>query len=180
MKKLKDVIDEFEGYLYKNPLEDSVIELLAKRLDEFLSVHAVVLDECETPIEKMLAIPLLKEIKNSKLHHLYKLIELDPQRDVITAKGKYRVDFIVSLIDSEKPALFFAIECDGHDFHEKTKEQARNDKSRERALQEKGYIVIRFTGSEIYDDADGCAKEVLSIINKFAGDYSIPFKDDSQ
>ena len=41
------------------------------------------------------------------------------------------------------------VECDGHGFHEKTKEQARRDKARDRDLHAMGCPVIRFTGSEL-------------------------------
>jgi len=54
-----------------------------------------------------------------------------------------------------------AVECDGHDFHERTKEQAARDRSRDRALQAAGYTVMRFTGSELYRDPMKCVREVL-------------------
>ncbi len=53
------------------------------------------------------------------------------------------------------------LECDGHDFHEKTKEQAAKDKRRDRELQHLGYRVFRFTGSEIHNDAIACAIEAF-------------------
>ena len=33
------------------------------------------------------------------------------------------------------------MECDGHDFHERTKEQASSDKKRDRSLQAAGFLV---------------------------------------
>ncbi|MEM1085859.1 MAG: DUF559 domain-containing protein [Verrucomicrobiota bacterium] len=45
-----------------------------------------------------------------------------------------------------------AVECDGHNFHEKTPAQAAKDKRRDRFLLQNGYPVMRFTGSEIYRD----------------------------
>ncbi|MDQ3254286.1 MAG: endonuclease domain-containing protein [Acidobacteriota bacterium] len=53
------------------------------------------------------------------------------------------------------------VECDGHDFHEKRKEQAAKDKRRDRILQSLGYRVFRFTGSEIHNDAIACAIEAF-------------------
>lgn len=53
------------------------------------------------------------------------------------------------------------IECDGHDFHERTKEQARHDRRRDREVQSFGLPILRFTGSEIYADAVGCGHQVL-------------------
>lgn len=86
--------------------------------------------------------------------------------------GKYRVDFtITSTTDAflDCDDIKIVIECDGHAFHEKTKEQASRDKARDRFLLSLGWRVVRFTGSEIFSDANGCAKQierlVLSIIN---------------
>jgi very-short-patch-repair endonuclease len=42
------------------------------------------------------------------------------------------------------------VEMDGHDFHEKTKEQVAYDKERDRAIKLAGYEIIHFSGSEIY------------------------------
>lgn len=52
------------------------------------------------------------------------------------------------------------VECDGHDFHERTKEQAKHDRSRDRDLVQRGYDVFRFTGSELWRDPLGCADQV--------------------
>jgi very-short-patch-repair endonuclease len=72
----------------------------------------------------------------------------------------YRADFIVALTGIIRPAQVVIVECDGHDFHEKTKQQAAHDKRRDRKLQAAGYRVLRFTGSEIYADPIKCAQEV--------------------
>jgi hypothetical protein len=53
-------------------------------------------------------------------------------------------------------------ECDGHDFHERTKEQAARDRARDRGVAAKGYDVFRFTGSELWRDPMGCAEQVLN------------------
>lgn len=69
----------------------------------------------------------------------------------------YRVDFTVSSADTKKVLV---IECDGHDYHERTKEQAARDRKRDRTLTSLGYCVIRFTGSEIWRDPWQCAFDV--------------------
>ncbi len=55
------------------------------------------------------------------------------------------------------------IEVDGHDYHERTKEQARRDRSRDRQMMMHGWVPLRFTGSEIYRDASACAVEAWVI-----------------
>lgn len=64
------------------------------------------------------------------------------------------------------------VECDGHDFHEKTKEQAKRDKLRDRILQSLGFPVYHYTGSEIWDDAFGAAAQVIRhLTGKHPQDY---------
>jgi very-short-patch-repair endonuclease len=70
--------------------------------------------------------------------------------------GAYRVDFLL-----EANGRRVVVECDGHDFHERTKEQASRDKAQDRALQRAGCLVARFTGSDITRNPEGCAVEVL-------------------
>lgn len=69
----------------------------------------------------------------------------------------YRADFTVTMGDMTKTLV---IECDGHDFHERTKEQAARDRKRDRDMTGSGYRVIRFTGSEIWRNPWDCAFEV--------------------
>jgi hypothetical protein len=59
----------------------------------------------------------------------------------------------------------FAIECDGHDYHERTKAQAARDRSRDRKLTRAGWTVVRFTGSELYRDPSACVKELFAMID---------------
>lgn len=57
-----------------------------------------------------------------------------------------------------------AVECDGHEFHDKTKQQREYEKQRERKILKDGFKIIRFTGSEIYRNPLVCASEALSIL----------------
>lgn len=84
----------------------------------------------------------------------------------------YQLDFFLWLnefiIGPEKKIRYAAsciIECDGHNFHEITKEQATKDKSKDRTLEERGLHVIRFTGSEITKDPEKCALQVKDYVN---------------
>lgn len=83
--------------------------------------------------------------------------------------NRYRLDFLLSMRmrnmrdeETRKKSLikYLAIECDGHDFHEKTKEQAIRDKSRDRFLLINGIPSMRFTGSEIWNDVNKCFRQV--------------------
>lgn len=72
----------------------------------------------------------------------------------------YKADFVIGLTDFPD-AQRIVVECDGHDFHERTKEQAMRDRRRDREMQSAGFKVFRFTGSEIHRDAFACAHEAL-------------------
>jgi hypothetical protein len=72
-------------------------------------------------------------------------------------------------LSQELPKI--AIELDGHDFHEKTKDQVAKDKKRERFIVGQGYTVYRFSGSEVFRRPLDCVSEVRdqarAIIKKF-------------
>lgn len=61
------------------------------------------------------------------------------------------------------PKFTIVIECDGHDYHERTKEQAAHDRKRDRSMVEAGLLVLRFTGSEIWRNPFACAEQVLNL-----------------
>jgi very-short-patch-repair endonuclease len=76
----------------------------------------------------------------------------------------YRCDFAIWHNHRNGTATRIIVECDGHDFHDRTKEQAQRDKSRDRALTARGWRVLRFTGSELYRNAESCVAEIVLII----------------
>lgn len=94
-------------------------------------------------------------------------------------KKQFEIDDMLTLSSQEKinngyvidfklatmyPEIIIAIEINGHEWHEKTKEQASRDKERARYLLKNGYNLIEYTGSEIYTKPDECAKETLDIL----------------
>jgi very-short-patch-repair endonuclease len=85
----------------------------------------------------------------------------------------YRLDFALiapfPTTNGDVHLLKLDIECDGHDFHEKTKWQVAHDKKRERDIQEIGWIVIRFSGSEIYANAFKCVDQIERIMKTEVG-----------
>lgn len=79
--------------------------------------------------------------------------------------GKYRVDI---LVQSQLLGANIIIECDGHDFHERTKEQAAHDRKRDRYFIKLGYIVLRYTGSQICHDPYEIVRDVRDILHSNA------------
>ena len=82
--------------------------------------------------------------------------------------GPFRCDFAIrwlNMMGDWSPRLLI-VECDGHDFHERTKEQASKDRARDRELQQMGHTVFRFTGADLYRDPVGCATQAANWLIK--------------
>lgn len=83
---------------------------------------------------------------------------------------RFRVDFQVELVcrhgfgEDDVDRFAVLVECDGHDYHERTKDQAKRDKARDRKLQAAGHTVLHFTGSEIWADPLAPAIEVYDYL----------------
>ena len=79
--------------------------------------------------------------------------------------SRYKIDFVYIHKDEKDNEKFkIAIEIDGSKYHT-TNEQLNSDYKRERYLLLKGFRVVRFTGSEIYNNCSRCIDELLTIIN---------------
>lgn len=84
----------------------------------------------------------------------------------------YRLDFVLAYGGN-----WIGIECDGHEFHDRTKQQAAYDRARDRELLLMRTPTVRFTGSEIHHDADKCANECFSIVFKLLDDAVETWRD---
>jgi len=138
---------------------------------------------CESPIERVFVRALYLEKPQGfrifrtigdrpfPIDNLMQMIGVDHYRDWVGAIyaqmpiEPYRADFYIEVFDTNKRERWFTavIECDGHDFHERTKEQARRDKQRDRWFQTRGIATIRFTGSEIWNDPIKCAEDAYEV-----------------
>lgn len=86
------------------------------------------------------------------------------QREFKLSGSRYRADFVLMMRHEKHGSHSIIVECDGHDFHEKTKAQAQRDKKRDRQFVRQGHRVIRFTGSEIHGSAMECAGEAIDLV----------------
>lgn len=80
--------------------------------------------------------------------------------------GRYRADLVIAceIVDEENGWTSLVVECDGHDFHDRTPEQASRDRARDRLFQSLGFTVFRFTGSDINTRGDDCAQEIARLL----------------
>lgn len=80
--------------------------------------------------------------------------------------GRYRADFVVrqQAYDKSKEEAPVVVELDGHQFHDRNKEQRSYEKARDRFFTRQGYRVVHFTGSDIVKDPYAAAWEVLGML----------------
>jgi very-short-patch-repair endonuclease len=105
-------------------------------------------------------------------------------RESVVVRGlKYELDITIKVLARMGPGFVDSmdivkvdVEVDGHEWHERTKEQAARDRGRDRALALDGWIVVRFTGAEVHCNAAACAKEAFAVaeaallrIRRFSG-----------
>lgn len=80
--------------------------------------------------------------------------------------GAMRVDFGLTDIPGV-PLLNIAIELDGHDYHS-SPEQRNYDTARDRILMMARWQVVRFTGSQINRDVEGCVRETVGLVRAWS------------
>lgn len=139
--------------------------LIGSKADAGMALEESLID-CESPIEQLLSLAL--ESLNIKQAYIFNpfvdIVEIEKQSKIQCGDKKYRVDFLIPVIYKNQEYKYFVIECDGHEFHQKTKEQVEKDNTRTRDLQKAGYEIIRFSGTEIWHRPYKCAKDILNII----------------
>jgi very-short-patch-repair endonuclease len=137
---------------------------------------------CESPIEVMLGsamllgctlydgvsktgLPFLSLHRGGNLRFDRSVMVMVPQCNW----KNYRIDF--AFFGGAADRVVF-VECDGHDFHERTKDQAARDRSKDRAIQEAGIPILRFTGSEIYRAPEQCVVQIINVVGNVAVEKS--------
>lgn len=153
------------------------------------------IDAAESPIEQAMAFALSVAGHDLATNVRYKVgsfvfgdlqempdfLVIEPQAQL----GEYRVDFLLGYhewvpdverkeklkdgteIDGVREVVAnLIVECDGHDFHDRSKEQASRDRERDRELKKLGFDVFRYTGSDIWKSPFGCATEAIQSLTR--------------
>ena len=94
----------------------------------------------------------------------------DGQREI-------RPDFTISRQGSQAK---FVLECDGYNFHRRTKEEFENELKRERELVLQGFTVVRYSATELFEDPWHCAFEVVDAISSSIGEGQADFQINEQ
>lgn len=129
--------------------------------------------DCESPIEQTLSMAFhVLGLSNfsSFTSGMIDVVSIKNQDEITSNGNVYRSDFMIT-VDYSLPngieCARFVVECDGHDYHEKTKSQVVRDNKRSRDLLADGYIVVRFSGSEIHRSPYDCVKDLMRIISNY-------------
>ena len=157
----------------------------SERSAHFLYVNWIGNNEITSPIEQIyyLADQILYYENDVSLFDMP-----IPQYEIKCSNKRYKTDFFYTNEESKILAeeqgfqypysdIRVIVECDGHDFHEKTKQQVKKDNERQMALQLAGYDVIHFSGSQVYENPMKCVKEVHDYIRMKLG---IPAESNSR
>ena len=106
-------------------------------------------------------------------------LPLYPQEKININGKTYFADFLIDpmrtgWVTYENNDIYrLVIECDGHDFHEKTKAQVEKRNQRDMDLKSAGYDVLHFSGSQIYKDPDKCAEDVFEYVIQKVGEVTM-------
>ena len=122
--------------------------------------------DCESPIEQLLSLYLANlKMSFNDWNPFIEVSQIGNNQEITCKNGKkYRLDFYFIVKYKNQETKYYGIECDGHEFHQKTKEQVEYDNQRQRDLQSEGIEIIRFSGSEIWKQPQKCVEEVKKII----------------
>jgi len=139
------------------------------------------IDPCESPIEAVAFLGLCASLAIAEIPLLVtkagevpKLPVLDDRMVVSQIAlqepaDKYRIDIALHFNCRMGRNLYrhnVAIECDGFEYHSSPLQRAHDD-AKERDLLASGFSVFRFTGREIWNDAQRCTQETTKNLLRY-------------
>ncbi len=152
-EKIKKLVSQYSNSM--NEAEVKLRELTTKFIFAHTQRLLTLFQSCESPLEKAFLIGLVAY--DPPPYYLWARNEIFFSQ---LKTGNYRLDFAVQDTAS---GIKVDIELDGHNYHEKTEEQAVSDRSRDRTLLQQGWKVVRFHRKEIEEDLEGCIKQASEV-----------------
>lgn len=172
LRKKEEILKSYNGKVKEalmNIEENLLNDLLSTNLLNGLSRF----DECQSTIEQIYFLYLKSFGMGSSSVNL----EVVPQYQINAINNNYKVDFYITLTENfivenetETESKYFdrttslCVECDDNEFYQKSQEQVEKEAERERDIVFKGFQLIRFTNSEIYNNPKKCAIETIRIM----------------
>ena len=164
-------------------LIDNAQYILSPRaLDSFaedleLGYNSGTIEYIKSPIEQIFFVAFLTVLHQKLIHEslgidIIPFCQYEESIDGYDYVHDFAFEFCVfSLIGKLMPSNYsfmssVTVECDGHDYHNKTKRQVSNGNKRSNAMQKSGLTVIHFSGSDLFKYPYQCAEEAYCIIIK--------------
>lgn len=150
-----------ESTKYTSSFLDDVAHVYgAYKEEEFSSFLKDLCSETQSPIEQkfLLGFTLCLIANSLELD----VGPLDPEKSLELRLAiqypveKYRADFAI-----QHGNTVVIVELDGHQWHERTAQERRYEKARDRRFTALGYKVLHFTGSEVNADPYSAGAEAL-------------------
>ena len=162
-----------DGFDYVSAAADMASD---RAREDFLDNWRTVAEHCDSPLEQVFLAYLMLEASGlfSRISWFgggrYLAASASSAGEGLCAfiqgkTGPYYPDFYMEFHNQEFGEKWFrlAVECDGHEFHEKTKQQVARDKRRDRWFALNGISLVRFSGHEIWRAPVECAEQVFEI-----------------
>lgn len=149
--------------IFENLPRKAKLLIIEFNMLEILIEFAIIEMDKNSPIEQIyfIALSILKEKMDIDFM-------IEPQYEIKHNNKKYFADFSIShyecFKDDLKNDFKLIIECDGYEFHQKTKEQVDYDNQREYDFKIEGFEILRFSGRQIYSNPMECAKKTIDYI----------------
>ena len=144
-------------------LPKKVQQLLLMPMLNQMDYPTVFYNDVKSPIEQIFitAFNYIVSCNNKKKIFLF------PQVPINVGNKKYYSDFLFEYdeyVNNYNTDSKIIIECDGYEFHQKTKEQVQRDNEREYDLKMAGYEILRFSGTQRYKNPIKCAEDTYNYI----------------
>jgi very-short-patch-repair endonuclease len=120
----------------------------------------------DSPIETILGAAVLLYFRNAgKPLMLCLPAELDKAKVCLVFVPQFKWSIYRSdwAIFNPKTSGAMLLECDGKEFHSSA-DQMAHDQKKDAAAHDRGYLTMRFTGSQIHREPDGCAKKIYDVV----------------
>lgn len=122
---------------------------------------------CDSPIEAQIGAAVLMFFERAgQPLEICKTIKLGRAPDRLVLVPQFAWSFYRSDWAIVNPARTGAllIECDGKEFHSSA-DQLAHDAKKDAAAHDRGFLTMRFTGSQIFRDADSCAQKIFDAVH---------------
>lgn len=181
MAEYFNVMDTLEGLCdkAKERLNATIHEQIFEALYKAARIH-----DCTSPIEQMYYAEYLCYVRDRESYERFSqecfghadamMFLWDHSLKFPTVTGPITPDFLAFWrIPGDNKYYPIIVELDGHEFHQKTKQQVERDYERNRIIQGAGFQVIRFTGSEVYRNPRKCLEKTYEMaVNSTAMTYA--------